>query len=101
MKYLYLLLVPLLSFGIGIEPTHAQDSFASKCYLNGSLMKVAKEGYTDYAYVFSGYEVCAYFKVNQTILIKGTYDNEFNLPKGKTFKQCIKEMKENEMIDCL
>lgn len=98
---LSLLLVSLLSFGIGVKPIHAQDSFASNCALSNSLLKVARKGYTEYAYVFSGYEVCAYFKVNHRVLIKGTYDNEFYLPEGKTFKQCVQEMKESEMIDCL
>lgn len=101
MKYLSFLLVPVLSFCVGVKPTNGQDSFTSQCYLNGSLMKVTNEGYTDYAYVFSGYEVCAYYRSNQAVLIKGTYNNEFYLPKGKTFKQCVQEMKESEMIDCL
>ena len=101
MKYLRILLIPLLSFGIGVKPTNAQDSFKSHCLFTGSYMRTAGKGYTDYAYVFSGYEVCAYYRPNQAVLIKGTYDNEFNLPEGKTLKQCVKEMKEDEMIDCL
>lgn len=46
MKYLSFLLVPVLSFCVGVKPTNGQDSFASQCYLNGSLMKVTNEGYT-------------------------------------------------------
>jgi hypothetical protein len=101
MKYLSFLLIPLLSFGIGVKPTSAQDSFASRCYLTGSSMQTNGEGATKYAYVFSGYEICAYYRPNQPILIKGSYDNEFYLPEGKTLEQCVAEMKRNEMIDCL
>lgn len=102
MKYLsLLLLIPLLSFGINVKSTNAQDSFKSHCIFTSSYMRTAGEGYTEYAYVFSGYEICAYYRPNEPILIKGSYDNEFYLPEGKTFKQCIQEMKESEMIDCL
>lgn len=100
MRYLSLLLIPVLSLSVNVRPTSAQDSFASHCYLTGSLMRAEGKGATKYATIYLGYGICAYYRPNEPIEVKGSDGTEFEVPKGKGIKDCIDEMIKNKTKTC-
>lgn len=103
MKYLsfLLLVVPLLCLGVNVKPTQAQDSFASHCYLSNALLQRSGKGAAKYATIYPGYEICAYYKPNEPIKVKGNDGTtEFKVPEDKTIQQCIDEMIKNKTKTC-
>jgi hypothetical protein len=63
-------------------------------------MQARGEGATRYASIYWGYEVCAYYRPNQPIKVKGSDGTKFNVPKGKDIQTCIDEMRNNKTKTC-
>lgn len=98
-RQLIYLVIPLICLS-NIKVTQAQDSFASRCYLNGSLMKASGEGATKYAHIYLGYEICAYYRPYQPIKVKGNDGTSFEVPRHKDIQSCINEMRSTKSKTC-